>query len=86
MTGMSAFKRLMAGLDTVQAAYYQRSTPGKAFSFEPLLLLKEAARADRERHGTEVSIGSEKFLVQPYGSRSGYPLVLEHHDFSVECG
>jgi hypothetical protein len=86
MTG-AHFMRLLAGLDTVQAAYYLRPTPQEAaFAFEPLLLAKEAARAEKARDGTELGIGDERFLVRPYGSKSGYPLVLEHRDFAVECG
>lgn len=83
---MTGLRRLIAGLDTVQAAYYLRPTPGAPFVFEPLLLVKEAARADKQREGSEVRIGDQAFLVQPYGSKSGYPLVLQHPEFTVECG
>ena len=46
---MEGFRRLLTGLDTVQAAYFLRPTKGAAFSFEALMLAKEKARADKAR-------------------------------------
>ena len=76
----------MAGLDTVQAAYYLRPHLGAAFSFAALMVEKERLRASKSRGGSVVAIGGLEFLVEPYGSKSGYPLVLDHADFTVECG
>src|ERR1700733_12206766 len=81
-----AFRRVLTGLDTVQVAYYLRREPDAAFSFEPLLLEKERLHASKSRDGALVQIGGESFLLQAYGSRSGYPLVLDHPGFTVECG
>jgi hypothetical protein len=77
---------LISGLDTVQAAYYLRPTNGSTFSFESLLITKERLRADKVREGEPVSIGDWSFILQPYGSSSGYPLVLKNPQFTVECG
>jgi hypothetical protein len=79
-------RRLISGLDTVQAAYYLRPHLQAAFRFEPLLVSKERLRADKSRKGELLQIGSELFLLQAYGSKSGFPLVLDHLDFTIECG
>ncbi|MDE2294412.1 MAG: hypothetical protein KGL36_03025 [Gammaproteobacteria bacterium] len=76
----------MSGLDTVQAAYYLRPHFKGVFRFEPLMVAKERLRADKNRDGELVQIGELSFLLQAYGSKSGYPLVLDHEDFTVECG
>lgn len=31
-------------------------------------------------------MGGESFLLQAYGSKSGFPLVLDHEDYTIECG
>src|SRR6266702_5355609 len=78
--------RLIAGLDTIQAAYYLRPHSQGAFEFEPLMVAKERLRADKSRKGELLRIGGESFLLQGHGSKSGYSLVLDHVDFTVECG
>jgi hypothetical protein len=82
----TSFRRLLTGLDTVQVAYYLRAEPQAVFAFEPLVVLKEALRASKSREGGVAAIGAQSFLLQPYGSSSGYPLVLEHDAFKIECG
>lgn len=79
-------RRLIAGLDTIQAAYYLRPHFQGAFEFEPLMVAKERLRADKSRKGELLRIGGQSFLLQGYGSKSGYPLVLDHADFTIECG
>lgn len=85
MTGAD-YRRLLTGLDTVQVAYYLCPSSDATFKFGPLLTKKETLRASKSRHGSAVVIGTESFLVQPYGTLSGYPLVLEHSDYRIECG
>jgi hypothetical protein len=80
------FDRLIGGLDTVQAAYYLRPHLEAEFRFEPLMVSKERLRADKNRKGELLQIGSESFLLQAYGSKSGYPLVLDNLDCTIECG
>jgi hypothetical protein len=79
-------RHLVSGLDTVQAAYYLRPHFQAGFDFEPLMVAKERLRADKSRKGELVRLGGESFLLQGYGSKSGYPLVLDHIDFTIECG
>jgi hypothetical protein len=80
------FRLLMSGLDTVQAAYYLRPSFEGVFRFEPLMIAKERLRANKSRKGELVQIGKDSFLLQGYGSKSGYPLIMDHADFTVECG
>ena len=80
------FRLLLSGLDTVQAAYYLRPELGSAFSFEHLMVEKERLRANKSRCGVLVNLGGESFLVQAFGSKSGYPLVVDHTDYTIECG
>jgi hypothetical protein len=83
---MEAFRRLLTGLDTVQVSYFLRPTLGREFKFEPLMLAKERARADKARDGVPIEIGAWSFGLRPYGSGSGYPLVLDHPHYTIECG
>lgn len=83
---MGAFRRLVSGLDTVQVCYYLRRDVGAVFDFEALMLARERLRANRARCGAVVEIGGWTLSVRPYGSSSGFPLVLDHADYSIECG
>ena len=83
---MGSFRRVLSGLDTVQAAYYLRPTRGGPFDFASLMLAKERARANKARGGVAVELGGMTFSLQAYGSKSGYPLILEHPDYTIECG
>lgn len=86
MSSPLEFRRLVAGLDTVQVAYYLKRTVGAEFDFGALMLVKERLRSNKIRDGEIVALGDWSFVVQAYGSGSGYPLVLEHRDFTIECG
>lgn len=83
---MDGLRRLLAGLDTVQVCYYLRPTIGREFSFEALTCLKERARAAKIRDGVPVEIGGWSFQLRPSGSASGYPLILDHPNYTLECG
>ncbi len=80
------FRLLMSGLDAIRASYYLRPSFEGVFRFEPLMIAKERLRANKSRKGELVQIGKDSFLLQGYGSKSGYPLVMDHADFTVECG
>lgn len=79
-------RRLLTGLDTIQAAYFLRPRVGAEFGFERLMLAKEKARANKAREGVTLEIGGRTFSLRAHGSGSGYPLILDHRDFSIECG
>jgi len=70
----------------VQAAYFLLPGANCAFAFGPLLTQKEHLRAAKARLGCPVELGGWLFQLQPYGSASGYPLVLKHPHYTVECG
>ena len=82
----SGFTFLLHGIDTLQCAYYLRREPGSALDFTALLAQREAVRVSCSRDPAVVALGSSEFLLQPYGSASGYPLVLTNPDFKIECG
>ncbi len=82
----SGFTFLLHGIDTLQCAYYLRCEPGSTIDFAVLLAQREALRASGSRDPAVVALGGAEFLLQPYGSGSGYPLVLTNADFKIECG
>jgi hypothetical protein len=80
------FKLLLHGLDTVQCAYYLRAPAGKGFDFERLGVEKEILRQSKGKDPKLVRLGEAEFLLQRYGSSSGFPLVLDNRDMSIQCG
>jgi hypothetical protein len=72
------FRHLLSGIDTLEVCFYLSPTQSCALDFEALLARKEALRAARFRQPEEIRIGSESFLLQVYGSSSGYPLVFSN--------
>lgn len=77
---------VLQGLDTLQIAYYLEARPGGGFPYESLLVTKERLRANRQRQGATVELNGWEFSLRPYGSSSGYPLVLENRDYTLEFG
>ncbi len=80
------FKFLISGIDTAQVAYYLRPLPGCQVDFERLLLEKERLRAATLNDSASVEIADQEFLLQAYGTKSGYPLVFGNADMGIECG
>lgn len=80
------FRYLLSGFDTAQAAYYLVPCIPGHFQYEALMLARDRLRAEKARHGAILRIGDENFRLKPHGSGSGYPLILEHRDFTAECG
>ncbi len=74
----SQFRYLSSGVDTLEVCFYL--APGNAcdLDFDALLARREALRSSATRDPDEVSIGGESFLLQAYGSSTGYPLVLSN--------
>jgi hypothetical protein len=72
------FRHLLSGIDTLEVCFYLSPKQICALDFEALLARKEALRVARFRQPEEIRIGSESFLLQAYGSSSGYPLVFSN--------
>lgn len=77
---------LLHGLDTVQCAYYLGLPSRKYLDFAKLAVIKEQLRLEKSREPRAVRIGGIEFFLYPYGSSSGYPLVLTNEDFKIELG
>jgi len=72
------FRHLLSGIDTLEICFHLSPGALCALDFEALLSRKEALRSSRTRDPEVVRIGGEEFLLQAYGSSSGYPLVLSN--------
>ena len=84
--GGSSPKLLLLGIDTAECAYYLKAHAGRGIDFERLAIEKEFLRQAKGNEAKVVRIGELEFLLQRYGSSSGYPLVLDNADMSIQCG
>jgi hypothetical protein len=82
----SQIKLLLHGIDTVQCAYFMQRTGEGHIDFQILAEKKESIRQSKYKHPLPITLGSLEFLLQPYGTRSGYPLVITNQDFKIEFG
>ena len=73
----SGFEALAFGHDTAECAYYLQSKAGSGVDFERLSVLREEARAAKSKEPQVVALGGTEFLLEPNGSKSGYPFILE---------
>jgi len=80
------FRHLLSGIDTLEVCFYLAPAKNCDLDFEALLARKEALRSSRTREPEQVRIGGEEFLLQAYGSSSGYPLVLSNAWVVVSYG
>jgi hypothetical protein len=82
------FEKLLHGHDTVQCAYYLhvRDNSRRGIHFERLVAEKEALRTAKVREPKVIRLGDVDFLLQPYGTGSGYPLVITNRDYRIEMG
>lgn len=79
-------KLLVSGLDTVECAYYLREGSGCLFDFADLAAKREAMRSSKRRDPLVVAIGGKEFLLGRGGTASGYPLVLNNGEQTIQCG
>ncbi len=79
-------KLLLSGLDTVECAYYLHQVGKSAFDFTTLTERREALRAAKRRDPCVVELGGKEFLVGRGGTASGYPLVLDNAEQTIQCG
>jgi hypothetical protein len=77
---------LLLGHDTVECAYYLRKTYGCTLNFEQLAIDKEALRQVKHADPKVIKLGSMEFLLQPYGSSSGFPFVISNQDYTIAFG
>ena len=77
---------LLSGLDTVECAYYLRECLGCGFDFADLAITREAMRAAKRRDPCVVSLGGKDFLLGRGGTQSGYSLVLNNAEQTIQCG
>jgi hypothetical protein len=79
-------KPLISGLDTVECAYYLRPTLQCTLNFLQLASEKEALRQSKKHEPRKIEIGGIEFFLQPYGTKSGYPFLIENEDMSIQFG
>ena len=80
-------KLLLNGIDTLQCAYYLvPKEESNALDFETLTKIREAIRHSKKKDPIPLTLGNTEFLIQSYGTSSGYPLVLKNEDFKIELG
>lgn len=84
----NSLRMLLHGIDTVQCAYYLKRNfrVRENINFKLLAQQKEAIRQSRKRDPLPVVIGNMEFFLHPYGSSSGYPLIISNRDFKIEMG
>lgn len=79
-------KLLLHGIDTLQCAYFLQAPDRQGIDFQMLAEKKEEIRQSKAKNPLPVSLGNSEFLLQPYGSKSGYPLIISNEDFKIEMG
>lgn len=77
---------LLFGHDTIECAYYLRKSYGSTFNFERLAIDKEALRQMKQPEPKVIKLGGMEFMLQPYGSSSGFPFVITNQDFTIAFG
>lgn len=77
---------LLSGLDTVEAAYYFRTTLGCLFDFAAIGEKREAMKASKQRDPVTVALGGKEFLLASHGTASGYPFLMENGEAAIQFG
>lgn len=79
-------KLLLHGIDSLYCAYYLEHTGEASIDFQKLTQQKESLRQSKSKDPLAVKLGNSDFFLYPYGTASGYPLVLSNEYFKVELG
>jgi len=79
-------KLLLHGFDSVYCAYYLQPTGRNSLDFEKLAGQQESIRQSKRKTPAVVTLGNSDFLLKPYGTKSGYPFVIENGDFNIQLG
>jgi hypothetical protein len=80
------FEHLLTGLDTVECAYYLVPSHNCSIDFGSLSFEKEVLRHSKNRDPKVIMLGKEDFLLNPFGTKTGYPFIIENKDFSISFG
>jgi hypothetical protein len=59
---------------------------GKGIDFELLTRERESIKQTKSKEPKKVRIGECDFLLYPFGSSSGYPIIISNEDFKIEMG
>ena len=77
------FDNLIHGFDTVQCAYFMESR-GTGIDFELLTREREEIKKTKSKEPKKITLGESDFLLHPFGSSSGYPIIITNEDFKIE--
>jgi hypothetical protein len=80
---------LLQGIDTLECAYYLRQkaiTTSDTLNFQELIARREELRRAKTKEAAVVTLGGVDCLLHPYGSGSGYPIVISNQDFHIQMG
>ncbi len=82
------FELKLHGIDTVYCAYYLqgKGIDDAQIDYALLSRLKESIRQSKKKDPVPIVLGNSEFLIEPYGSASGYPIVISNSDFRIETG
>jgi len=80
------FEYLIQGFDTLQCAYYLGSRNRRGINFELLGREKEEIKQTKTKEPKRIRLGKSDFLLHPFGSSSGYPIIISNEDFKIEMG
>lgn len=80
------YKLLLHGIDSLYCAYYLEHSGEASIDFQKLTEQKENLRQSKSKDPAVVQLGNSEFFLYPYGTASGYPLVLSNEDFKIELG
>jgi hypothetical protein len=83
---LSQFRFLLSGHDTIEVCYYLRPDSGCVLDFEEIAIQKEVLRQSKRKVQKVIALGSESFVLKPYGSQNKYPFVMENLVYTVEFG
>jgi hypothetical protein len=79
-------KLLLHGIDTLQCAYFLHSVEQQGIDFGHLAEQKESIRQSKNKNPLPITLGNSGYLLHPYGSDSGFPLIISNEDFKIEMG
>lgn len=79
-------KFLIEGFDTIECAYYLTRMNDCQINFTELSVEKEELAHAKIKHGKQIQLGNEAFLLASHGTSSGYPFLMENEAFIIQFG